>query len=104
MTINRAATNSRWIYGCIIVSLAGAAIAVLEIQRVENGRLFMFSLPHEAVPSDIELADATDSAIANKYPAIAAILGIGLIIAAAGPISYSSHWTIAAIYNLSKAI
>lgn len=95
MTINRASMNLRWICGCIIVSLAGAAIAVLELQRVKDGRLFMFSLPHEAVPSDVEIADAAESAIHNKYPAIAAILGIGLIIAVAGPFSYSSNWNFA---------
>jgi hypothetical protein len=95
MTTNRESIKVQWICGCIIVSLVGAATAVLELQRVENGRLFMFSLPHEAVPSDVEIADAAESAIVNKYPAIAAIFGIGLIIAAAGPISYSSNWNTA---------
>jgi len=67
--------------------VAGAATS--ELRRVENGQLFAFAFPNESAPSDVEIADAHDSAVENTLPAIGAIVLIGLVIAVSGCSSIS---------------
>ncbi len=75
---------------CCVGTFLVAGIAAIELRRVEEGRLFLFPLPWEALPSDVEIVDAHDSAVENTLPAIAAVALIGLVMVVAGPASFSN--------------
>jgi hypothetical protein len=57
----------------------------LELSRVEKGRLFLLALPGERAASDVEVFDARQSANGYKYPAVGAVLAIGIVVAWFGP-------------------
>jgi hypothetical protein len=92
-------TFSRWLLFCTIGLLVTSWLAFYELNRIENGRLFLFPLPWDAPPSEIEILDSQHSASQNKYLAIAALVGIGVIVAATGPVAFQvqqlSSWTLA---------
>lgn len=89
------------------VSLAVAAVAFGELRRVERGKLFLWALPGERAASDVEVVDARQSAAAYQYPAICAVLAIGVVIAWFGPIAEPSDaapWSLLVLAVLGMAV
>lgn len=82
--------NARWVIVCSLATLLITYIAWTELQRVEDGRLFLFALPGETNPSRFEKTDARESASNNKQLAAAALIAIGLLVTVAGPKSISN--------------
>jgi hypothetical protein len=71
------------------VSCAVAGLALLELNRVERARLFLLALPGERAASEVEIFDARQSAAAYKYPAVGAVMAIGIVVAWFGPMRFS---------------
>jgi len=67
------------------VSFAVAALTFGELKRVESGKLFLLALPGERAASEFEVFDARQSAAAYRYPAIGAVLALGIVIGWLGP-------------------
>jgi len=57
--------------------------------RVENGQLFLLALPGERAASEVEIFDARQTAVSCRYPAVGAVLALGIIIAWFGPMAPS---------------
>jgi len=75
---------------CFVVTILVAGFAVFELRRVENGQLFLLAFPNESEPSEVEIADAHDSATENTLPAMGVIVSIGLVFAVSGRSSIPS--------------
>ena len=82
---------ARWRIACMVVSCTVSAIALSEVNRVERGQLFLLSLPGENAASEVEIVDAHQSAASYKYPAVGAVLAIGIIVAWSGPMAFLSR-------------
>jgi len=61
------------------------AIAFSELRRIEDGRLFAFSLPWETSPSNVEVLDAKMSAKYYLAPVLASLAMLGTVVGLAGP-------------------
>lgn len=59
---------------CCAGTVLVGSTAVNELRRVEEGRLFLSTLPWEAPPSLVEIADAHDTAVESTFPAVAVIV------------------------------
>jgi hypothetical protein len=62
-----------------VVAVAVALLAYAELQRVAQGRLFLFAMPWDAGASRVELIDAKRSAETYLPGAILAISAVGLL-------------------------
>ena len=80
----------KWALACAVTCLLVTGIAWMELQRVEDGELFLCAFPGEAPPSAFEKKDAHQSAVENKRLAVAALVAIGLIASVAGPTSIAN--------------
>ena len=81
--------HTRWFVVCCVGTVIVAVVAVVELGRVKDGRLFLLALLQEALPSEIEISDAHDSAVQNTLPAVGVIALIGLVLAVSGRPSLS---------------
>lgn len=64
-----------------LVTLLLCVLAVRELDRVAEGRLFLFGFGFESGPSVPELHDARDSAIQWRLPSIAGVVFASVLIA-----------------------
>jgi hypothetical protein len=77
------------------VVMACSWLAYCELQRIEDGALFAFSLPHELPPTEVEIVDAKQSATAYQYIATAAVALLGW--AAPSILRWASPGTVRAV-------
>lgn len=57
---------------------------------MERGQLFLLALRGERAASEVEILDARQSAEAYKYPAVGAVLAIGIVVAWFDPMARSA--------------
>lgn len=78
--------QSRWwiVFGLLLTVMI-AVIAWLELQRVGDGRLFLFAVSWDAEPTAIEKHDARQSATDMQLPATAFLLVAGTAVSLSGP-------------------
>jgi hypothetical protein len=69
-----------WLILCVLGAGGVMAVAQVELERVEKGRLFVLAMPGEKTPSPSEFADAQVSARTYLLPALGFLGLLGVIL------------------------
>lgn len=77
--------SRQWIVCGLLLTVVITVIAWLELQRVRDGRIFLFAVSWDAEPTVIEKQDARQSAKDMLLPAIAFLLVAGTAVSLSGP-------------------
>jgi hypothetical protein len=72
---------NRYQLACFLLAVVAVQVlAYVELQRVADGRLFLFTLPWDAPPSRVELIDAKSTARRYQLPALVTLAAVACVV------------------------